>query len=84
MSGSVRLRYIGILKWPDMKFLPDLSDQHYDRLNKCGEGIFGLYKRFPNYSPFPEACIFTKKSLKFTGFTLFFPNIMMPRKHRSN
>ncbi len=36
MSGSVRLRYIGTIKWPDMEFLPDLSDQHYDRLKKCG------------------------------------------------
>ncbi len=49
MSGSLRLRYIGTLKWPDIKYLPDLSDQHHDRLKKCGAGIFGLSKRFPNH-----------------------------------
>ena len=31
MSGSLRLRYIGTLKWSDIKYLPDLSDQPYDR-----------------------------------------------------
>ena len=31
MSGSLRLQYIWTLRWPDVKYLPDLSDQHYDR-----------------------------------------------------
>ena len=42
MSGSLRLRYIVTLRWSDNKYLPNLSDQHYDRLKKCGAGNFGL------------------------------------------
>ena len=45
MSGSLRLRYIGTLKWPDNKYFPDLSEQHYDRLKTCGSygQVFGTF-----------------------------------------
>ena len=36
----MRLRYTGTLKWPDIKYLIDLSDQHYDRLKNFGARIF--------------------------------------------
>ncbi len=46
MSGSLRLRSIGTLIWPDIKYLPDLSHQHYDRLKKCGQGFLDCPRGF--------------------------------------